>query len=105
MTAALVAIAVAAVDYGRSGGQEWPWRLALLDAPAPLPALDITLDQGGLIDGVHFYCDEARIERAIALRFGDGRETWLDSAGGDFVRASLTPPSDLPRWGTSRLYP
>jgi len=97
-------IAVAAVDYGASSGPAWPWRLALLEAPEPLPPTDTKLNDLGRIEIVEFYADEADVERAIALRLVDGREVLLDSAGGDYVRASLERPEELVRWRRTRLY-
>jgi hypothetical protein len=97
-------IAVAAVDYGGFSGPGWPWRLALLTAPGPLPAMTVTLKNLGRIAVVEFYADQDAVERVVALRFDRGGEAWLQSAGADYVHASLAPLEDLAGWNVSRSY-
>src|SRR5215210_3547296 len=59
-------VAVAAV--GVAERYPWPWRVALLVPPEPLPSLRLELaDPISVIESVTFYEDEAGLERGLCL--------------------------------------
>lgn len=98
-------VEVRAVETGDFGGPAWPWHLALAPPADPLPEMVVTVEVRGRVEEILLYSDPDEVERRMELRLAGGASIWLESVGGDFVRASRTGPGETLGWRVSRAFP